>query len=151
MNVTKIKIITLTFSLILCGYTFAQTSYTIETTVSNQFSPSQLTIEEGDTVIWKNSSGGLHDVKADDGSFDSGNPSSQQWVYTQVFNQAGTYRYYCSVHGGPGGVRMSGVITVTEPTSVEEQSILPNTFYLEQNYPNLNRVRSLESVDSNGR
>ena len=33
--------------------------------------------------------------------------------YTHVFTTAQVVPYYCKYHGGPGGVGMSGVITVT--------------------------------------
>jgi len=45
--------------------------------------------------------------------FSSGdlNPSPPQ-SFTHVFNTAKSIPYYCRHHGGPGGVGMSGVITV---------------------------------------
>lgn len=75
------------------------------------FSPSNLTIQAGDTVRWTNGAGGmLHDVTADDGSFASQTASS--FTFEVTFDTPGEFRYYCSVHGAPGGAGMSGTITV---------------------------------------
>lgn len=65
------------------------------------FTPSQLTIAVGDTVRWRNQSG-FHDVVADDGSFRSGSPTASAFVFEHTFTTAGTFGYFCSVHGSPG-------------------------------------------------
>lgn len=78
---------------------------------SNQFSPSSSTVSVGDTVRWMNT-GGTHNVRADDGSFNFGAASNASWTFEVGFETPGSYAYYCSVHGGPGGSGMSGTITV---------------------------------------
>jgi hypothetical protein len=75
-------------------------------------------------------------VVADDNSFTSGAPSSDPWVYEFVFTTVGVNPYYCEVHGGPGGSGMSGVITVENATSVNDDNITVEDFELNQNYPN---------------
>ncbi|MEO8233060.1 MAG: hypothetical protein ABI638_12315, partial [Ignavibacteriota bacterium] len=113
---------------------FTQTLHPVQ--VNNfSFTPSQLTIIVGDTVRWTNISG-LHSVIADDSSFTSGPPSSSHWVYDFVFNTVGTYPYYCKQHGGPGGVGMSGVITVQPLTGIDDLGNSIYKFELKQNYPN---------------
>ena len=77
---------------------------------ANVFNPRSLTINAGDTVTFVNG-GGFHNVLADDNSFTSGAPSDS-WTLTQAFPNAGTFGYYCQVHGGPGGAGMSGSIVV---------------------------------------
>lgn len=72
------------------------------------FDPADLTIEVGDTVTWVND-GGLHNVAANDGSFTSGDPSTDMWVYSHTFNQGGTFPYLCQVHSDQG---MVGTVTV---------------------------------------
>lgn len=91
--------------------------------IGNGFQPSTLTIRAGDTVTFRNQSG-FHNVVADDDSFrcstncasasvpNGGAPSSVEWVQTITFNTAGEIGYYCTAHGGPGGIGMSGKITV---------------------------------------
>lgn len=122
--------------LILSFSGYSQTSHVVHVGADGlAFTPADLTISPMDTVVWVND-GGFHNVIADDNSFTSGNPSSSAWVYTHVFENTGDNPYYCVVHGGPGGVGMSGVIRVQEPTSVEYEGSLPQSFNLEQNYPN---------------
>ena len=79
---------------------------------ANVFTPRSLTINAGDTVTFVNG-GGFHNVVADDNSFTSGAPSDT-WTFTQPFPNAGTFPYYCQIHGGPGGVGMSGSIIVND-------------------------------------
>jgi plastocyanin len=42
----------------------------------------------------------------------SGAPTDGPHEYRFTFTTAGTYRYHCAVHGGPGGVGMSGTVIV---------------------------------------
>jgi plastocyanin len=77
------------------------------------FSPSTIVITEGGTVRFTDPAGGSpHDVTWDDGSPGSGSPSSAGWTYERTFPAAGTYAFYCSVHGAPGGIGMAGAVIV---------------------------------------
>jgi plastocyanin len=76
------------------------------------FTPSQLTINAGDTVTWRNM-GGFHNVVADDGSFRSGNATSALFSFSRVFDTVGDFRYFCDVHGSAGGLGMAGRISVS--------------------------------------
>ena len=78
---------------------------------SNFFSPAHVVVDEGDSVRWVNQ-GGFHNVDADDGSFGSGDPSSALWELVVTFETEGENPYHCDVHGGEGGVGMSGTVTV---------------------------------------
>lgn len=94
------------------------------TIIGNSFSPSELTVAQGDTVTFRNSSGGLHNAASDDDAPNlfrcatscsgfGGNPSASAWQSTVTMSNPGLTRYYCEIHGGPGGDGMSGSITVT--------------------------------------
>ena len=82
------------------------------------FSPQNLTIQVGDTVTWTNA-GGFHNVEASDGSFrcangcdgmgGSGDPASNAWSFSLVFNEVRTINYVCIVHVGQG---MTGTVNV---------------------------------------
>jgi plastocyanin len=90
--------------------TGAGTSHTVDI-FNFGFNPDPVTIRVGDTVTWVRQEG-FHNVVADDGSFSSG-PASSSWTeYSHTFTSAGEFRYYCEVHGGPGGTGMSGVVIV---------------------------------------
>lgn len=77
------------------------------------FTPQNLTVRTGTTVVWTNQESARHTVTADDGSFAS-DVLSNGGVFEFTFNTPGTFAYYCRFHGGPGQEGMSGVITVTE-------------------------------------
>jgi plastocyanin len=91
-----------------------------------EFTPSNLVIEQGDFVNFIRASG-FHNVRADDDSFicseacegsgknltSSASPNS--WNVFVPFNTVGDVGYYCEPHGGPGGIGMSGVVTVQSP------------------------------------
>ncbi|MGH2724789.1 MAG: plastocyanin/azurin family copper-binding protein [Actinomycetota bacterium] len=87
----------------------------------NVFVPAEVTIAPGDTVTWTQTGSNPHSVTADDGSFDS-HPDcpdtcmAQGDTFQHTFEEAGTFAYYCKIHGGPGGAGMSGVVEVEGPT-----------------------------------
>jgi plastocyanin len=86
------------------------------------FSPSTLTISDGDTVTWTNASGSEHFVgRCDPSSCDgvSGGTGTDTTFtsadvpdgasYAHTFHGAGTYTYFCAIHGYAA---MHGVIVV---------------------------------------
>jgi len=82
---------------------------------NNSFSPASVTINVGDTVIWRRIDG-VHNVRADDDSFrlgePDGSPGSSWTDVSFTFTQVGTVPYYCELHGSPGGNNMAGEIIV---------------------------------------
>ena len=84
-----------------------RTARTHTITIKNsKYSPASLTINAGDTVVWKNDDDKDHTVVADDKSFKSENISSGD-DYTSAFKKAGTFKYGCKYHP-----REKGTITV---------------------------------------
>jgi len=87
------------------------------TTTSNvsmtdsQYVPRNVTVRAGTTVVWRNNGSLSHTVTADSGTFSSGILTAGQ-TYSRTFNTTGTFPYYCMFHGAPGGVGMSGMVTV---------------------------------------
>jgi LPXTG-motif cell wall-anchored protein len=62
-----------------------------------QFTPAQITIDQGDSVTWTNNGPTAHSATAPDGSFDTGIfPAGQSRSHT--FNEAGTFSYICTPH-----------------------------------------------------
>ncbi len=84
---------------------------TFQVTLQNfAFNPTVANIKVGDTVhwVWKEDN---HSVTADDNSFDSGVQNNGA-TFDQMFMTAGTFKYYCKIHGGPNGAGMSGQVVV---------------------------------------
>ena len=83
------------------------------------FVPADLEIQVGDTVTWTNESG-LHNVNAPgffrcangcDGQGGDGNPSSNAWSFSMVFDSPGQIDYFCDQHVSAG---MVGTISVVD-------------------------------------
>jgi plastocyanin len=88
---------------------------TVSAVSSNDFSPAEVTITQGEQVTFQNS-GGQHNVRFDGES--AGMPASastSSWKFSRTFDQAGDFRFYCERHGGPGGSGMSGIVHVVAP------------------------------------
>jgi len=71
---------------------------------NNFFSPSQLTIQVGDTVRFINNTGTTHNVTA--AGFQN-QSSASSFTHVVVFDAPGTFPYSCTIHSG-----MNGSITV---------------------------------------
>jgi plastocyanin len=75
------------------------------------FGQRNLTVKVGTTITWTNKDRAPHTVTADGKQFDSGNLTTGK-AFTFEAKQAGSFPYYCEIHGGPGGQGMSGTLTV---------------------------------------
>jgi len=73
------------------------------------FSPKELKIKKGDTVVWTNNDERDHTVTADDDkSFKSGNLADGA-TFKLKFDKPGRYKYHCEYHP-----RMKATIVVEE-------------------------------------
>lgn len=106
---------------LFCAVPCLAEDVTITASPSFNFSPSTVNIDVGDTVTFRNG-GGFHNVVADDGSWrcsnecgtgSAGAPSSDTWSSSRTFTEAGTFGYFCEVHGAPGS-GMFGTIIVNQ-------------------------------------
>lgn len=91
-----------------------QTSHAVSVT-SNVFTPDEITINVGDTVVWTNSQGN-HNVNGNQSTFPDnpesfGNAVGMGWVFSHVFTIPGTYDYQCDPHASFG---MVGKVIVEE-------------------------------------
>ena len=81
----------------------------------NRFEPASLTVGAGTQVnwFWPPGSAG-HNIVPDDGNAPatSGAPAGYPKYLSFTFVTPGVYHYHCAVHGGSGGVGMSGTVTV---------------------------------------
>lgn len=83
--------------------------------VNMSFSPSSLTVIQGDTVTWTqvngthNVNGSMSTFSSNPASFGNGAAAGGSWSYQYVFATAGVYQYQCDPHASS----MQGTITVT--------------------------------------
>ena len=73
-----------------------------------RFDAPSVTIEVGGSVVWKNNENMPHTVVASDGSFGSPQLGLGE-EFTRIFDRAGTFGYYCSLHP-----MMRGEVVVVE-------------------------------------
>jgi plastocyanin len=87
------------------------------------YNPSPLTVAVGTTVRWTNSDFVQHTVTSTPaGAFGSGYLNNGQF-FEHTFATAGTYNYYCVVHG----IGMSGTVEVVEPGPVAVAQATPTS------------------------
>lgn len=75
------------------------------------YGPPAIVVDTGTTVVWTwNGKGQAHNVVAEDGTFNSGAAQlGEDITFEYTFEQAGTYRYFCTPHRVNG---MKGVVVV---------------------------------------
>lgn len=66
-------------------------------TLNYQFAPQVLRVKAGETVAFVNYDAVPHDIKAADGSFESGNLPTQGRYFT-TFDRPGEVAYFCAIH-----------------------------------------------------
>ncbi len=91
--------------------------------IDTAFEPAELTVKVGTEVTWKQIGDQPHSVTSVDGTFDS-NPKCSPLKsencdfegdsYSFTFDEAGTFEYYCRIHGLPTGRGMFATLTVEE-------------------------------------
>lgn len=87
------------------------------------FNPSDVTVQEGDTVTWVHEDPGMpHNViSTDGGPLDSGNfDEGESFAFT--FESAGTYEYECTIHPG-----MTGSVTVEAAAEPSDDAAVDDT------------------------
>jgi len=111
--------------LVLCvGLTAGAGAATVGVTISNfAFTPSIITINLGDTVIWTNNSGTTHTATSTTGVWDSGNISTGS-TYALQFNTGGTFPYQDSFFASRG---MTGTVNVIAPPVITSPTTAPGS------------------------
>ena len=80
--------------------------------VGTTFDPPDVRIQPGDTVTWRNTFSGMHNVHFDDGQFQQPAMPSTAWTtVSRTFDTEGTFRYVCDAHAAFG---MTGTVIVGE-------------------------------------
>lgn len=77
----------------------------------HSFAPAAVRVSPGTTVVWTwTGNGGMHNVVAADGSYESELTSAKGETFERTFEEAGVSKYYCAPHRSSG---MKGAV-VTE-------------------------------------
>ena len=93
------------------------------TIVDDEFSPAQLTVTVGATVVWTHRGRHPHTVTADDRAFDSGTLERGQ-TFSVTFDEVGRVPYHCQIHGAPGSGMFGVVIVQAAPEQAGDQESL---------------------------
>ncbi len=135
----KTKLLLLTFLGFFAAN--AQTTYNLEWYMGIG-SNVDLTIDQGDTIIWTWGDEAPHTVENKVGSsvetFNSGILTGMGVQYPYTFTAVGINKYFCGVHGNS----MSGTITVREVLGVEDNSLNKISLYPNPASSTLNLVLS---------
>jgi len=90
-----------------------------------EFAPKTITVNVGDTIVWTNDGPAPHTVSADESDgFDSGNLDKGA-TFSELFDEVGTFAYYCKYHGAKGGSGMAGSVTVVEAAAPAAPTAAP--------------------------
>ena len=127
MNIKRhlCALITLTAVAFIAPAASAQTTHQVDLS-GLRFSPQDITIQEGDTVLW-NWVSGTHDVVSFDGLFSSGAPVAPPFTYSITFDanflasapaNGNVYDYYCAPHLAIGMVGSVTVLTANPVLTV---------------------------------
>ena len=79
-------------------------NYTTKITIErNAFTPADVTVMQGGSLLWVNGDNQVHTVTADDGSFDSGDIQAGG-SFSFTFTAIGPHTYRCKYHGEQTGI-----------------------------------------------
>jgi len=79
------------------------------------FDPAAIRVDPGTTVVWEwNGKGGVHNVVADDGSYESELVAESGHTFSRTFESEGVSLYYCNPHLALG---MKGAVVVGNAAS----------------------------------
>jgi plastocyanin len=91
------------FGALGAGAASAQSSSAKVTVGDNFFKPEDLEVTAGTKVTWTNTGKILHNVQPNKGKKFGTKSLARGKSYSFTFKKPGTYAYYCSFHGSPGG------------------------------------------------
>jgi len=98
------------FAVLSCSDSTAPNQATVQVR-DNTFDPATATIQAGGTVTWQWAGQAQHNVTWVNPSGTSDSPTQATGTYTRNFSGAGTYDYFCTVHGtATSGMRGSVVV-----------------------------------------
>ncbi len=96
------------------------------TVTDNAFLPARVAVKPGESVTWSaTGAANPHNVTFEDGQHSDPFPARPgPWTTARTFPAAAALRYYCQIHGGPGGRGMSGIVYVNVDGNVPPVAVL---------------------------
>ena len=92
-----------------CGESLGPNGEQLVTVENNDFDPGSKAISVGQTVLWQWAAGSAgHNVTWVNQSGTGNSATQSTGTYSRTFDTAGTYDYYCTIHG----LSMSGSVVV---------------------------------------
>ena len=80
----------------------------------NVFDPETAEVTPGTTVCWPNEGRNEHAVEPDEGDLFVDDSIQPGEAFSYTFEDAGTYDYYCRLHGAPGSGQIGEIIVEGE-------------------------------------
>jgi plastocyanin len=77
-----------------------------------EFSPREIIVPVGSTIIWLNQDAAPHTATADDGRAFNSDLVANGQSFSLTLLDVGEFSYFCELHGSAGGIGMAGKITV---------------------------------------
>jgi plastocyanin len=119
-----------------------------------KFTPQNVTVQMGDTVQWTWAASGHSSTSgvpgSPDGIWDSG-VQNIGFVFSQTFNTAGTFNYFCMPHGACCGMIGSVIVTAPETVTITRAQYITSRSQLTVNATDSNATAILTvSVTSTG-
>jgi plastocyanin len=108
-------------ALVLCGIISAPAATNLVTIASYFFTPMNITVNAGDTIVWSNTAAIGHDTTSRDGLWASG-LLAHGATFTHTFPSTGIFGYICATHVdsgiAPGMTGMVSVVSASVPPFV---------------------------------
>ncbi len=111
-SVPALFLLAATVALLSCGDSVGPNGEKIVKVENNDFDPATKTIAVGETVLWQwAANSNPHNVTWVDQSGTGNSATQASGSYSRSFSTAGTYDYYCTIHGSAtGGMHGSVVV-----------------------------------------
>jgi plastocyanin len=88
-----------------------------------EFSPREIIVPVGSTIIWLNQDAAPHTATADDGRAFNSDLVANGQSFSLTLLDVGEFSYFCELHGSAGGIGMAGKISVVAGDQAPSASV----------------------------
>ena len=107
----KLTTLLLAAATVGCGESLGPNGEQLVAVSDNAFGPLTREIKRGETVLWEWKGSNQHNITWVAADAPQASPTQATGTYSRTFSAAGTYIYYCSIHGSQNS-GMYGVVRV---------------------------------------